>query len=132
VRFNAYYHAFKHARQVSGHADSSGVQSSFDIRPFLPKDAFSVAYEGYFKADADAIYEFNLKSDDGAVLYMDDELVIDNDGEHSAQDKTGIVPLKQGFHKIKVQYFNAGGGAELGVSARTKSGNVNLRNALFN
>lgn len=77
------------------------------------------------------MYEFNLKCDDGGVLYIDDDLTVDNDGEHAPQDKTGIVPLKAGFHKIKVLYFNAGGGAELGVTVRTKAGNVNLRNALF-
>ena len=131
IRFNAYNRTFKNARQVSGQADSSGVQPSFDLRPFLKKDVFSLAYEGYLKVDADGVYEFNLKCDDGGVLYIDDDLTVDNDGEHAPQDKTGIVPLKAGFHKIKVLYFNAGGGAELGVTVRTKTGNLNLRNALF-
>ncbi len=132
ARFNAYFHSFKKARQVSGQADSSGVQPAFDIRPFLSKDAFSVAYEGYLKADTEGIYEFNLKSDDGAVLYIDDEVVIDNDGEHAPLEKTGILPLRPGFHKVKLQYFNAGGAGELGVTVRTKGANINLRNALFN
>lgn len=132
AKFSAYFRAFKQARQISGQADSSGVQSTFDIRPFLPKDAFSVAYEGYLKADADAIYEFNLKCDDGAVLYVDDALELDNDGEHAPLEKTAILPLRKGFHKVKLLYFNAGGGAELNLGVRTKGSVVNLRNALFN
>jgi hexosaminidase len=132
IRFTAYSRAFKAAKQISGPADSSGVLPAFDIRPFLPKDVFSVAYEGYIKADADGIYEFNLKCDDGAVLYIDDELAVDNDGEHAPLEKTAIMPLRKGFHKVKLLYFNAGGGAELNVSVRTKESNVNLRNALFN
>jgi len=132
AKFSAYFRAFKTAKQISGTADSSGVQSSFDIRPFLPKDAFSLAYEGYLKADTDAIYEFNLKCDDGAVLYVDDELELDNDGEHAPLDKTAILPLRKGFHKVKLLYFNAGGGAELNLGVRTKGSVVNLRNALFN
>lgn len=132
LKFSAYYHAFKQAKQVSGQADSTGVQPSFDIRPFLPKDAFSVAYEGYIKVDADDIYEVNVKSDDGSVLYVDDEVALDNDGEHAPLEKTAILPLRKGFHKVKLLYFNAGGGAELNVSVRTKGSNVNLRNALFN
>ncbi len=129
--FSAYFRAFKQAKQISGTADSSGVQSSFDIRPFLSKDAFSLAYEGYLKVDSDAIYEFNLKCDDGAVLYVDDELELDNDGEHAPLDKTAILPLRKGFHKVKLLYFNAGGGAELNLGVRTKGSAVNLRNSLF-
>ncbi|GAA0541569.1 family 20 glycosylhydrolase [Chitinophaga japonensis] len=132
ARFSAYHRAFKQAKQISGMADSSGVMPYFNIRPFLPKDKFSVAYEGYFKADADDIYEFSLKCDDGAVLYVDGELALDNDGEHAPLEKTAILPLRKGFHQVKLLYFNAGGGAELGVTVRTKTGNVNLRNALFN
>lgn len=132
VKVAVYNRAFKQAKQIAGEADSSGVQPVFDIRPFLKKDLFSVAYEGYLKADADAIYELNLKCDDGAVLYVDDELALDIDGEHAPLEKTAILPLRKGFHKVKLLYFNAGGGAELGVSVRAKGSNVNLRNALFN
>jgi len=132
MRFSAYYRAFRQAKQISGTADSTGVMPYFNIRPFLPKDAFSVAYEGYFKADADDIYEFSLKCDDGAVLYVDGELALDNDGEHAPLEKTAILPLRKGFHKVKLLYFNAGGGAELGLTVRTKTGNVNLRETLFN
>jgi hexosaminidase len=132
VKFSVYNRAFKQARQISGTADSSGVLPAFDIRRFLGKDAFSVAYEGYIKADADDIYEFSVKSDDGSVLYVDDELALDNDGEHAPLAKTAILPLRKGFHKVKLLYFNAGGGAELNVTVRTKGSNVNLRNALFN
>ena len=46
-----------------------------------------------------------LTSDDGAILYLDDKEVINNDGQHAAQDKNGIAKLVKGVHSIRVSYF---------------------------
>ncbi|MFT7036296.1 MAG: hypothetical protein ACJA2S_004825, partial [Cyclobacteriaceae bacterium] len=40
----------------------------------------------------------------------------DNDGDHGTIERAGTVELKAGFHKIVVDYLNAGGGAWLDVS----------------
>lgn len=133
VRFNAFYQTFKQAKNISsGKADTTGVLPAFDIRPFIAKPAFGVHYEGYVKIDADGLYEFKTNSDDGSVLAIDDEVIIDNDGEHAPTDKTGMVPLRKGYHKISVKYFDAGGGKQLQVSFGVKGKqSINLRNALF-
>ena len=44
-------------------------------------------------------------SDDGSKLFVDDKLVIDNDGLHGAYAKTGKVMLDDSRHSIKIQYF---------------------------
>lgn len=132
ARFDAYYKPFKEAKNISGKADSTGVLPSFDIRPFSNKPAFGVHYEGYIKIETDGLYEFKTNSDDGSILSVDDEVIIDNDGEHAPADKTGMVPLRKGFHKINVKYFDAGGGKQLQISFGLKGKqSINLRNALF-
>jgi hypothetical protein len=61
-------------------------------------------------------YTFRLRSDDGSELYIDDKLVIDNDGLHGAEDKDGTVQLTAGMHALRVNFFEAGGGQELRLS----------------
>ncbi|WP_295118194.1 family 20 glycosylhydrolase [uncultured Chitinophaga sp.] len=113
-------------------ADSTGVMAGFDIRSFSKKDIYGITYTGWFNAETDGLYEFRTNSDDGSLLYIGDELLVANDGEHAPQEKTGLAPLKKGFHKIKVQYFNAGGGQTLSVQAGIKGKqSINLRSVLY-
>jgi hypothetical protein len=50
------------------------------------------------------VYEFRLHSDDGSYLFIDDRMVIDNDGKHAPESRSGRVSLATGEHLIKVRY----------------------------
>ena len=67
-------------------------------------DWFLIDYTGDFTVSADGSYEFRLHSDDGSYLYIDDHLVIDNDGKHAPLSRYGTVALGVGEHRIKVRY----------------------------
>ena len=58
-------------------------------------------------------YTFRLTSDDGSRLYLDDTLVVDHDGLHGATSKDGTVTLTAGFHSLRAEMFEAGGGQQL-------------------
>ena len=66
------------------------------------------------------LYNFYTFSDDGSVLYIDDEVVVDNDGSHSLKRENGRIALDKGLHKIKVAYFEnyMGEFLEVGWSSR--------------
>ena len=66
---------------------------------------FAIDYTGRFWIEKPGLYTFLLTSDDGSKLYIDDQVTIDNDGIHPAQDKTGTVDLAKGIHRIRVSYF---------------------------
>ncbi len=70
-------------------------------------------YSGRFRVDLCEVYRFALESDDGSRLYVDDYLVIDNDGLHGPQVLTGTAPLAAGWHEIRLEWFNKSGGATL-------------------
>ncbi|MDL2223224.1 family 20 glycosylhydrolase [Bacteroidales bacterium OttesenSCG-928-M11] len=74
-------------------------------------------YTGYINIPKDEIYTFSLGSDDGSVLYINGETIIDNDGPHSPITIEGQVALAKGFHPIKLAYFdmNNGGFVKLQV-----------------
>lgn len=84
------------------------------------KDLFGASFEGFYYAPEDAIYEFELETDDGAVLQIGGETVIDLDGPHSKMKKTGLVPLAKGYHKMSLRYFQAGGDAVLNLRGAIK------------
>ncbi|GAA3647149.1 family 20 glycosylhydrolase [Flavivirga jejuensis] len=65
---------------------------------------FSMIYQGYFKAEKDAIYEFETRSDGGNLLFIGDEIIVDNGGYHGPRKKYGKVALKKGLHPITIHY----------------------------
>ena len=78
---------------------------------------------GYFDAPETGIYTFRLFSDDGSVLRVDGETVIDNDGAHSPYEKTGQKALGKGLHSVEVRYFDHNGGL-LEMKVLDRNGNV--------
>ena len=70
----------------------------------------AVVFSGYINIPSDGIYTFNLLSDDGSIMKINDEVVIENDGLHSPADKTAQKALSKGLHKFELDYFDYYGG----------------------
>jgi len=66
---------------------------------------FAIDYTGRFWIDSPGTYTFALLADDGAWLYIDDQLIIDNGGLHPPEEKAGKVELAGGIHRLRVAYF---------------------------
>ncbi len=69
------------------------------------KEWFAIEYTGRFWIQKPGLYRFELTSDDGSRLYIDDQPVVDNDGIHAVVTKSGSVELSGGIHRMRVQYF---------------------------
>ena len=70
----------------------------------------------HFYAEVDAVlriaeagaYDFRLTSDDGSLLFIDEELVINHDGLHGIDEpKDGSAELAAGDHALKIRFFQA-------------------------
>jgi hypothetical protein len=66
---------------------------------------FAIDYTGKFWIEDPGMYRFELLSDDGARLYIDHQLIIDNDGMHPPESRMGSLNLAGGIHAIRVSYF---------------------------
>jgi len=66
---------------------------------------FAIDYTGKFWIDKPGEYRWELTSDDGSMLFIDDKLVIDNGGLHAPVTLRGKVQLSGGIHSIRVPYF---------------------------
>jgi hypothetical protein len=86
------------------------------------KENFFLLFEGLIKINKVDIYNFSLLSDDGSELYIDDKKIIDNGGDHGSVEKSGKAALKKGFHKLRILYFDSGGGNELKVYMQPEGG----------
>ncbi len=80
------------------------------------REPFSIRWVGYIAAPKSGRYGFATRSDDGSMLWIDDKLVVDNGGSHGAMFKAGAIHLDAGFHKIRLDYFQNGGGRALTLS----------------
>jgi hypothetical protein len=70
---------------------------------------FAIDYSGKFWIETPGLYRFRLVSDDGAMLYIDGQLIADNDGVHSTTVRLGSIRLAGGTHTIRVPYFQGPG-----------------------
>lgn len=81
-----------------------------------PADRFTNVFKSKLSVPKSGRYTFFTTSDDGSRLYIDDELIVNNDGPHGMVEKSGNVSLVSGMHSIRVNYFDSGGGDGLKVS----------------
>jgi mono/diheme cytochrome c family protein len=88
---------------------ASGTTAAFEIAIAGKESDFGLRFEGFFKADAAGAYTFHVASDDGSRLSIDGKTVVDNDGVHATQSKSGTVELTKGVHKVVVDFFQGGG-----------------------
>jgi outer membrane protein OmpA-like peptidoglycan-associated protein len=75
---------------------------------------FALDYRGAIYVPVAGRYAFRLNSDDGSKLYLDDSVVVDNDGVHGMIAHSGTVKLAQGAHAFRLSYFQ-GPAYEIGL-----------------
>jgi len=71
---------------------------------------FAVVYDGFIEIKTEGEYRFFTFSDDGSRIWIDEALVVDNDGSHGTKEVSGVKVLKPGKHLLKAAYFQGGGG----------------------
>ena len=101
-----------------------GIAKSLDVHAMAaPRtDDFAIKLEGFLKIPSDGVYRLILNSDDGSVLRIGKDVIVDNDGPHPAQDVGTLLRLKKGYQPIQVDYFEATGDAELSFFLEDASG----------
>ncbi len=76
------------------------VTDRFVLPPGTPAKGFGMLGSSYIRVPADGVYTFALKCDDPGKLWIDDQLVVDHDGPHVVQTRSGEIALRAGLHKI--------------------------------
>lgn len=100
-------------------AVKQGVIEKVDLNPIdiAGRRSYSIVYSGYLEfPDADLV-RMGLGSDDGSKLYLNDQLVIDNDFGHGFQMLTRWVRVPRGLVPFRIEYMEVGGERGLVLAA---------------
>lgn len=92
---------------------ATGTSQGFDVGVSRRESNYALRFEAVLGIETEGQYTFELTSDDGSLLFIDDKLVVNNDGIHAPQTKGGKAKLTKGVHKVVIGFMQGGGGAEL-------------------
>ncbi|MBI4318637.1 MAG: hypothetical protein HY675_09120 [Chloroflexi bacterium] len=81
----------------------------------IPTDSFSARWTGAISFAASGTYTFTANADDGVRLWIDSAQVID-DWRDVSGIRTGSTYVASGFHQVRVEFKEAGGGAYIYLS----------------
>lgn len=97
----------------------SGRVTNFGLGMQNRSDNFQLKFSGIINIPANGIYTFYTTSDAGSKLYIDGftstHQVVNNDGVHTSQERSGSIYLTKGPHSIYVTYFETTGAEALSV-----------------
>ncbi len=93
----------------------SGIISTVKMPELNQLDHVGLTFSGFIDIKETGVYTFYCSSDDGTRLWIDDSLIVDNDGCHSEIEVGGQIGLEKGLHKINVHFFENSGGEVLKV-----------------
>jgi len=88
---------------------ATGTCEGFDLSVAGRTNNFAARFESYVVLDQADKVRFHLGSDDGSRLLVDGKVVVDVDGIHPHQTKSGEIELGVGPHLLVVEYFQGGG-----------------------
>ena len=72
-------------------------------------------FRGQLEVEKSGEYLFTVYSDDGSQLFIEGDMLIDNDGKHDYEPKSGLITLAEGLHEFRLDYFNNNWGQGLTV-----------------
>ena len=92
----------------------------------LPADGFSVRWKGSICPEETGTYNFYTAADDGARLWINGQLVIDDWNAHGVEVHQGSFLLEKGkSYPVCIEYLESSGGAEFGIGWKKK--NIDLK-----
>jgi hypothetical protein len=87
----------------------TGTAATINLSTRTRDDYFASRYTGYIDIPADGEYTFYTSSDDGSQLFIGSTLVVDNNGAHGNQERSGKIGLQRGKHSLTVTFFEISG-----------------------
>lgn len=107
---------------VASSSSNPNLVQNISLASAPQTEHYGLVFEGFLKIPQSGLYSLFLESDDGSVLWLDGEKVIDNDGLHGLAERSGRVALAAGFHALKLVYFQGTGNNALKLSMQPLGG----------
>ncbi|MFT5431994.1 MAG: 4-amino-4-deoxy-L-arabinose transferase-like glycosyltransferase, partial [Myxococcota bacterium] len=82
----------------------------------------SARWSGFIEIPRTGKYLFELESDDGSRIFINNIKLVDNWGAHPKSRRRATQTLAEGVYPIRIEYMNESGGGSLAVRWRLPSG----------
>jgi hexosaminidase len=105
-------------------ADSDFIAPNITVPAAVSAPSFGLQYRGYIDIPETGIYSFYLLCDDGGTLTIGNKEVVNNDGQHAPQERSGQIALKKGLHPFALNFIEGGGGFTLQLKYSKGSGEL--------
>ncbi len=99
---------------------ANGDCINLDLSKRTQNDNIALEFTGYISVPSDGTYTFQMTADSGvntntsgAMMWIHDAHVIDDDFQHDGSTKSGTMRLKAGKHPIRVLYKHGTGGHDI-------------------
>ncbi|MDE5438637.1 family 20 glycosylhydrolase [Elizabethkingia meningoseptica] len=104
---------FPNTKGIKGEPVKHEIIKNVHLSDTIKMPAFGTKIKGFIRVPSKEIYNFYFTCDDGGVLKIANQLVVDNDGQHAPVMKSGQIALEAGYHPIDIDFIEAGGGFTL-------------------
>lgn len=85
-------------------------------KPGISKDSFSIRWDTCLVIEDETKLRFTATSDDGSRVIIDDDVVVDNWGDHAKRARSGAITLEAGTYHLVVEYYDERYGASVEVT----------------
>jgi hypothetical protein len=93
-----------------------GKVDNFTLVPRVQEDYYNFRFTGYLNINTGGSYQFQVTSDDGSRVSLDNVMMVDNDGRHGTKTISGAIQtVNAGAHFLDVKYFDYEGGQNITV-----------------
>ena len=106
-------------------AIQEGSSSSIELSAITADGWAGISFEGYFHIPEDGEYTFRLQSEGGTMLFVHDKRVID-EGKPAGHEKHSAIPLKAGWHPLRLLHRRIESPAAFEFSVTNKDGKALL------
>jgi hypothetical protein len=88
-------------------AEFTGTVKDFSLAPKTQDDYYNIRFDGFILIENPGAYQFRTSSDDGSRLWLNNKLLVDNDGIHDFEMVTSAsISLEKGPQRIQVEFFD--------------------------
>jgi predicted alpha/beta superfamily hydrolase len=89
---------------------STGITENLDLKFAAKRDSFAVQFDGYLHITKKDMYYIWVTSDDGSLVYFNNQLLLNKDGLHAADSPAvKVLPLNPGYYPLSIRYFERAG-----------------------
>jgi hypothetical protein len=122
---------------ASGELAATSVESSLDpVRLATgagidPRAHFEVEWQGLLVVEENGVHRLRVRVDDGAAMWVGDDLVLDQANGVGEQHLTAPVALTEGLHKFRLRFVQQSGEALVRLSWAWSSSGEELQEIQF-